>query len=289
MLYGCSLKSGKEELFSAVRAYRTAIDPVYMDYEETDPILIDPPGTLDESIRQEYLNAFNMINDERNANGLAPMKWDNALEWDASIRANELCIMFSDQHVRPSGAEYFTLDPVNIMGESIYKGYKEADKVVPALIKNSPDNENFLCEYFTKMGISIYEDADKNFYWAILFGTDTIKVTFEDEVQTGSVWIIHDTENNRNTSVWGTEMIKADGLFSDFSALIPKSTDNKYLFRMIDDDGVYYDADIPELSDGGKLRLYRSDEIIGDSDVHLDIIDENGDVIRECPMFYAAL
>ncbi len=290
MACGCSLNLGKQELFSSVRAYRTAIDSEYLDYyDETDIILIDPPGNLDESIRDEYLNAYNLINDERNKNGLAPMKWDNTLEWDASLRSYEISYTFSEEHVRPSGDSYFMIDPKNIMGESIYKGYKEADKVVPSLIKNKPDEENFLCEYFTRMGISVYEDGDKNYYWAILFGSDTIKVTFEDEIQTGSVWILQDTENNRGTSVWGTAMMNVNGLFNEFSALIPKASDNKYLFRMIDDGGLYYDTDIPELSEGWKIRLYRSDENVGDSDIHLDIIDENGNVVHECSVFCAAL
>jgi hypothetical protein len=89
--------------------------------------------------------------------------------------------------------------------------------------------------------------------------------------------------------VWGTAMMNVNGLFNEFSALIPKASDNKYLFRMIDDDGLYYDTDIPELSEGWKIRLYRSDENVGDSDIHLDIIDDNGNVVHECSVFCAAL
>lgn len=289
MAWGCALNN-KQELFSSVRAYRTAIEQVYIDYVELDdPIVIDPPGTVDDSLRQEYLNAFNLINDERSANGLAPMMWDSGLEWDAFMRANELCTSFSEDHTLPDGQLYFMHDPKNIMGETIYKGYKEADKVIPALLNNKPDKENFLCEYFTKMGISIYEDADKNFYWAILYGADTISVSFEDEVQTGSVWIIWDIESNRSTSVWGAAMMTPDEVGGVCSAGIPRSKDNKYLLRMIDDDGLYYDAEIPELFDGWKLRLYRLDEITGASDVLLDVIDESGNVVQTCSVFCAAL
>lgn len=81
-------------------------------------------------------------------------------------------------------------------------------------------------------------------------------------------------------------MIKTDELGKEYNAAIPKAGDDKYLFRMIDDDGLYYDAQISELKSGWKLSLYTPENSM---DPKLDVYDENGGLVQECAVFWAAL
>lgn len=114
----------------------------------------------------------------------------------------------------------------------------------------------------------------------------TIKVTFIDDVEPSSVWIIRDIPENRKTSIWGTAMVKPEETGKEYEAVIPMSEDEKYLFRMIDKNGLYYETDIQKLQDGWKLRLYSKD---GRIDIKLDVFDKNGNLINECAVFCAAL
>jgi hypothetical protein len=114
----------------------------------------------------------------------------------------------------------------------------------------------------------------------------TINISFTDDVEPASVWILRDTEENRKISLWGTAMIKPDAVGEEVSADIPFAEDAKYLFRMIDDDGIYYSGDIPELRDGWSLRIH---EIGGNWNMQLDVFDETGELRYECEIFNAAL
>ena len=71
-----------------------------------------------------------------------------------------------------------------------------------------------------------------------------------------------------------------------YTADIPLSVDDKYLFRMIDVDGLYYDAAIPELLSGWTVKVF-SDE--NGRNVLLNVFDENGELSYECDVFSAAL
>ncbi|MBO4900663.1 MAG: hypothetical protein J5509_10285 [Lachnospiraceae bacterium] len=116
--------------------------------------------------------------------------------------------------------------------------------------------------------------------------TRTINISFTDNAEPGSVWILRDTEENRKISLWGTAMIKPDTVGTEVSADIPYAEDAKYLFRMIDDDGIYYSGDIPELRDDWKLDIHPIGEYW---DFRLDVYDENGELRYECELFNAAL
>ena len=112
----------------------------------------------------------------------------------------------------------------------------------------------------------------------------TINISFIDLVEPGSVWIITDTEKNRHTSVWGTAMIKPEEMGKEYFADIPESVDSKYLFRMIDNDEIYYETDIPELKNGWKVIISR----VG-LEAQLSVYDSGGKLVHTCEVFSAAL
>ncbi len=131
-------------------------------------------------------------------------------------------------------------------------------------------------------------DTDKrtNFVNAVNNVVRTISISFVNEIQPSSVWIIRDTPENRKTSIWGTAMIKPEELGKEYTADIPLSVDDKYLFRMIDVDGLYYDAAIPELLSGWTVKVF-SDE--NSRNVLLNVFDDKGELRCECDVFSAAL
>ena len=133
--------------------------------------------------------------------------------------------------------------------------------------------------------MSMSSDARREFSDAVKNAVRTVDVLFTDDVEPASVWIIRDMPENRLTTVWGTAMIDAEENGKEYSAVIPLSEDDRYLFRMIDREGIYYSADIPCLKSGWKLYLRWETN----REVLLDVFDEKGEFFVECEVFSAAL
>ena len=129
-------------------------------------------------------------------------------------------------------------------------------------------------------------DTRSSFVNAVTGAVRTINISFIDEVEQGSVWILRDTTENRKTSVWGTAMIKPEETGKEYDAAIPLSADDKYLFRMIDEDSLYYEAEIPKLQEGWKLRLYTGENV---RDIYLEALNDKGESVHEASVFCAAL
>ena len=276
-----------KEAFSNERAYRGAIDRDLVYYDFNEPIARDPVITDHyEEIRKAAMEAFEILNTERAAQNHEPLMWAYALEECAQIRSEEIACAFEKGHVRPDGTDWYLVNPSVMLGENIYKGKLSADKVMESWLKNDADKENFMSDTFTKTGISIFSTADGEYYWVAAFGSDLTDIIFENDIQPAQAWILRDTEGNRHTSVWGTAMINADELEKEYHPGIPTSADNKYLFRMIDDDGIYYETDIPELQNNWKLKV---DAVSSETDIHLEIFNENGELVHDCEVFSAAL
>lgn len=134
--------------------------------------------------------------------------------------------------------------------------------------------------------LSMDSGIRQEFVGAVKNAVQTITISFIDDIEPSSVWIIRDTPDNRKTSIWGTAMIMPMELGTEYSSSIPLSEDNKYLFRMIDENGIYYEADIPELLDGWKIKAYRDGSDMG---IFLEIIDNAGNIKYKCDVFNAAL
>ena len=94
---------------------------------------------------------------------------------------------------------------------------------------------------------------------------ETIKVGFVNSVNQADVWIINNIEENRKTSTWGTASIKDAEQEKDYSVTLEKNSDDTYLFRMIDVDGIYYESNAITLKEGYSLLIFRSDENDGEA------------------------
>lgn len=113
---------------------------------------------------------------------------------------------------------------------------------------------------------------------------ETISIILRNEVREADVWIIPDTEDNRSTSIWGTATVAGAAPGSDYSAELAESDTYEYLLRMIDTEGIYYEANTLTLSDGCTVTLTQNG-----NEVKLEIRDADGEISLQDIIFHAAL
>lgn len=118
-----------------------------------------------------------LINQERKAVGLTPLKMDIAnLNAAADVRAKELAKSFS--HTRPDGSSCFTiLDEEGYevswytVGENIAAGYSDAKSVMEGWMNSPGHRANILNSSYDQVGIGYYYNPSKPYqhYWVQMF------------------------------------------------------------------------------------------------------------------------
>ena len=111
---------------------------------------------------------YNMMNQQRAAQGLSQLAWSDALTNAAQVRANEITTSFS--HTRPSGAAFWTVDSNVQYGENLAKLYQSADAVYAAWMASPTHAANIMDSGYKTVGIAICQTADGSWYWAQEFG-----------------------------------------------------------------------------------------------------------------------
>ncbi len=107
------------------------------------------------------------VNEQRVANGLAPLSHSTELSKAANIRAKEISVNFS--HTRPDGSFWFTVSPL-ALGENMVKGYNTPEEMMRAWINGESYKEMLTKEYKT-IGVGCYYDSNTDtYYWVQLFG-----------------------------------------------------------------------------------------------------------------------
>ena len=115
---------------------------------------------------------------------------------------------------------------------------------------------------------------------------ETIEIGYVNEISTADVWIIPDIEENHKTSLWGTAALKGAEPEKEYSADIVKSSDDRYLLRMIDVDELYYESGSFTLLEGYSLLIYGTDDF---SEPHIVIYDDRNEIVEDFGIFCAAL
>ena len=117
---------------------------------------------------------FELINDEREAAGLSPLKRSAQVEAGAQIRAKEIVGNLS--HTRPNGEKYKTA--VTGLhhyksGENILRGSTShsAEELVQSWMDSSGHRANILTADFELTGIGVYQDG-RDIYCAQIFWTE---------------------------------------------------------------------------------------------------------------------
>ena len=129
------------------------------------PVVINYPsqGTI------EY-ELFILINDARQANGLKPYTYRNDLAGAASVRANEITVLFD--HTRPDGSPFYTVNSSIVYGENLATGYSSAREVFDAWMASPSHRANILDSDYEACGFAFLANNDgaANYYWAQEFG-----------------------------------------------------------------------------------------------------------------------
>ena len=140
--------------------------------------------------QQEPIICLQLINQERQAAGLAPLVFDDALLNCTDVRAQEIVAQFA--HQRPDGSDCFSIFPqfgVNFRtcGENIAYGTDMDGAAAYDIWLNSPPHhDNYMNPAFDRVGISAFAPGDGIVYWVQMFtggqrGGSTY--TFEEQPQ----------------------------------------------------------------------------------------------------------
>ena len=149
-----------------------------MTIYETSVPLSDGPGasTNEESTPQNadpYVQKIaDLVNEEREKAGLAPLTLVSETNGAAAIRAEEIYSVFA--HERPDGSKYRTvLDQCGITygfcGENVAYGYRTPKAVMDGWMNSEGHKANILNERFTKIGVGHYVGPNGYHYWSQLF------------------------------------------------------------------------------------------------------------------------
>lgn len=120
-----------------------------------------------DELRAMAVSAFDLINAERAARGLAAFTWDGNLELCAQIRATELVSSFS--HTRPNGMDFYTVNSDLMWAENLAKGYADASSLVAGWMNSPTHAANILDGELATCSIAVYESGG-TLYFAQEFG-----------------------------------------------------------------------------------------------------------------------
>ncbi len=131
-----------------------------------------------DELYDEAFKVLDIVNKERAANGLSPLKMDKGLLDTAMYRAAETSLYFD--HVRPNGDMCYAANR-KMRGENIAAGQTDAENVMKSWMNSSGHKANILYSSYTSVGIGCVE-VNGTKYWVQCFG-DTAADT---EVQASS-------------------------------------------------------------------------------------------------------
>ena len=132
------------------------------------PTFTEQTMTLSESELSDYANQVAvLVNKERSAKGLNPLRVLPKLQTGAQIRANEITQEFD--HVRPNGTACFTIvEEVGLdyyyVGENIAAGQTSPERVMTAWMNSEGHRSNILDPEFMYIGVGVTQKGN-TIYW----------------------------------------------------------------------------------------------------------------------------
>ncbi len=148
-------------------AARTESEEAGEHYIDDDALALAGSGSTASGVAmaQEVLA---LVNNQRAAAGLSALTWNNGLEKDAQVRAQECEQSFS--HTRPNGTDWWTVDSNLMYGENLAYNYNDAASVVAAWMASPTHKANILNGQYTTIGVAAYQTSGGIWYWAQEFG-----------------------------------------------------------------------------------------------------------------------
>ena len=160
-----STKEGALDGGAAARGADEGAGEVYID---DGAIALAGSAASSQAAIDACAGVFNLMNQQRAAQGLSALVWSDALTSAAQVRANEITTSFS--HTRPNGSDFWTVDSNVQYGENLAKLYQSADSVFIAWMNSPTHAANMMDGGFKTVGIAIAQDSNGNWYWAQEFG-----------------------------------------------------------------------------------------------------------------------
>jgi len=128
-------------------------------------VLGDTSGSYNEDMAKEVLG---LVNQERAANGLAPLSWNSSLAKGAKTRATEIVVKWA--HTRPDGSNYYDAPNCeDTYGENLAKGYGSAESAMKGWMDSPGHRANILKSEYTTVGVACYL-CNGTYYWVQEFG-----------------------------------------------------------------------------------------------------------------------
>ncbi len=154
-----------KEIFLRPRKLGTT---AYMIYTSDKGTVKTSYFAVTNSIPQSAYDEVALLNKERKNAGLSEFKLDNDLQFAATVRAQELDVLYD--HIRPDGTKCFTV--LNEYGiktpaacaENIAWSYSGVNDVVNGWMHSKLHKENIMCAKYTKIGVGMYKRC-----WSQLF------------------------------------------------------------------------------------------------------------------------
>lgn len=127
------------------------------------------PETGEKSFAQQVVE---LVNVERQKEGLAPLTVDGKIADAADIRAKEIQTSFS--HTRPNGTGFSTAlkeagAAYRSAGENIAWGQKTPEEVVKGWMNSPGHRANIMNKNYSRIGVSHLKNAAGTSYWVQLF------------------------------------------------------------------------------------------------------------------------
>ncbi|MBO6240161.1 MAG: CAP domain-containing protein [Butyrivibrio sp.] len=160
-----AVKDGVIDDQAATRGIHEGEGEIYIDDEA---IALAGSAASSQAAIDACSAVFNLMNQQRAAQGLAALIWSDALTNAAQVRANEITTSFS--HTRPDGSAFWTVDSSVQYGENLAKLYQSADSVYAAWMNSPTHAANIMDSGYKTVGIAICQTGDGSWYWAQEFG-----------------------------------------------------------------------------------------------------------------------
>lgn len=125
----------------------------------------DTSGSYNEDMAKEVLS---LVNEQRAANGLAPLSWSGSLAKGAKTRATEIVVKWA--HTRPDGSDFYDAPGCEASyGENLAKGYGSASSAMDGWMNSSGHRANILKPDYKTIGVACYV-CNGQYYWVQEFG-----------------------------------------------------------------------------------------------------------------------
>lgn len=192
-------------LVTAIAVVFTFIGSVLSTTQPFTMFSANGAAVYDSATLEKYAHEVaDIVNRERSANGLKPLKYSEKLSEAANLRAGEIQTYFS--HTRPNGKSCFTaVTDMGIryryIGENIAYGQRSPEEVMNGWMNSSGHRANILNVNVEYMGIGVTE-RNGRYYWTQFFAaSDDLEKETDETTETMTTTFVNTTSTETSTTV----------------------------------------------------------------------------------------